>query len=81
MLAWKRRAMDLIAVETVNVCPFCGGVLELVEDDRYVWFGCRRCVRYVKREKRMLVKRFVDYRERRFDWIGIMAELHQLYAK
>ena len=71
--------MDLIAVETVNICPFCGGVLELVEDDRYVWFGCRRCMRYVRRDKRMLVKRFVDYRERRFDWVGVMAELYQLF--
>jgi len=71
--------MDLIAVETVNICPFCGGVLELVEDDRYVWFGCKRCMRYVRRDKRMLVKRFVDYRERRFDWVGVMAELYQLF--
>jgi hypothetical protein len=81
MPAWRRRAMDLTVVETVNVCPFCGGALELVEDDRYVWFGCRWCMRYVKREKREVVKRHVDYREKRFDWIGIMAELHQLYTK
>jgi len=71
--------MDLIAVETVNICPFCGGVLELVEDDRYVWFGCRRCIRYVRRDKRMFVKRYVDYREKRFNWSGMMAELYQLY--
>jgi len=71
--------MDLIAVETVNICPFCGGVLELVEDDHYIWFGCRRCMRYVRRDKRMFVKKYVDYRERRFDWVGIMAELYQLY--
>ncbi len=77
----RRRVMDLIVVETANVCHFCGGVLELVEDESSVWFGCRRCMRYVKREKRMLVKKFVDYREKRFDWIGIMAELYQLYAK
>jgi hypothetical protein len=79
MLAWRRRAMDL--TETVNICPFCGSVLELMEDATFVWFGCRRCMRYVKREKRQIVKRFVDYKERRFDWIGIMAELYQLYVK
>jgi hypothetical protein len=79
-MTWRRRAMDLIVVKTASVCPFCGGVLELVEDDAFIWFGCSRCMRYVKREKR-IVKKFVDYRERRFDWIGIMAELYQLYAK
>ncbi len=73
--------MNLFAVETTAICPFCRGVLELVEDESYIWFGCRRCVRYVKREKRALIKKFVDYRQRRFDWIGIMAELHQLYTK
>ncbi len=73
--------MNLTGVETTTICPFCGSVLELVEDERYVWFGCRRCMRYVKREKREVVKRHVDYRERRFNWVGIMAELYQLYAK
>jgi ssDNA-binding Zn-finger/Zn-ribbon topoisomerase 1 len=48
--------MDLIVVETVNKCPFCGGVLDLVEDARYVWLGCRRCMRYVRREKRTFIK-------------------------
>jgi len=81
MLAWRRRTMDLTAVETVNTCLLCGGALELVEDESSIWFGCRRCMRYVKREKRAIIKRFVDYRTRRFDWIGIMAELHQLYTK
>jgi hypothetical protein len=80
-MTWERKTMDLIAVETAAICPFCGCALELVEDDSFIWFGCRRCLRYVKREKRALVKRFVDYRKRRFDWIGIMAELYQLYTK
>jgi tRNA(Ile2) C34 agmatinyltransferase TiaS len=71
--------MGLVTVETVNVCPFCGGVLELVEDESTVWFGCRRCMRYVKRDKREVVKRHVDYREKRFNWSGMMAELYQLY--
>jgi hypothetical protein len=69
------------SVETVNVCPFCGGVLELVEDERYVWFGCRRCMRYVRRDKKEVVRRHVDYREKRFNWIGMMAELYELYVK
>jgi RNA polymerase subunit RPABC4/transcription elongation factor Spt4 len=73
--------MDLITVVTANVCPFCGGALELVEDATFVWFGCRRCMRYVKRDKRSVVKRYVDYREKRFDWSGMMAELYQLYKK
>jgi tRNA(Ile2) C34 agmatinyltransferase TiaS len=81
MLAWRKRAMDLTVVETVNTCPLCGGALELVEDGSSIWFGCRRCMRYVKREKRIIMKRFVDYRTRKFDWIGIMAELYQLYTK
>jgi len=80
-MAQRRKTMDLTVVETASVCPFCRGALELVEDSRYVWFGCRRCMRYVRRDKREVVKRFVDYRKRRFDWVGIMAVLHQLYTK
>jgi hypothetical protein len=68
-------------VETVNTCPFCGGALELIEDDYHVWFGCRRCLRYVKRDKRAIVKRYIDYKEKRFNWIGVMAELYSLYLK
>jgi transcription initiation factor IIE alpha subunit len=68
------------AVLLRSTCPFCGGALELVESDNYVWFGCRRCMRYVKRGKRELVRRFVDYRKKRFDWVGIMAELYSLYT-
>ncbi len=71
----------MVIIETKNKCPFCGGVLELVENDHYLWFGCRRCLRYVKREKRTIVKRYVDYKERKFDWVGIMAELYSLYVK
>ncbi len=67
------------AVTLTTACPFCGGTLELAENDNYVWFGCRRCMRYVKREKRQIVRRFVDYRGRRFDWSGMMAELYSLY--
>jgi len=72
--------MGFVSVETVNLCPFCGGVLELVEDEHFVWFGCRRCMRYVKRSKREVVRRFVDYRERKFDWSGMMSELYRLYV-
>ncbi len=72
--------MDLV-VETRSTCPFCGGALELVEDESFVWFGCKRCMRYVKREKKTFVKKFVDYRERRFNWVGMMAELYELYTK
>jgi hypothetical protein len=71
-------------METVTLmskCPFCGGALELVEDAFFVWFGCRRCMRYVKREKREIVRRFVNYRERRFNWSGMMAELYHLYIR
>jgi len=72
--------MDLV-VETVDTCPFCGGALELVEDATFVWFGCRRCMRYVKREKREIVRRFVNYRERRFNWSDMITELYQLYTR
>ncbi|ACB39644.1 hypothetical protein [Pyrobaculum neutrophilum] len=71
--------MGLISVETASVCPSCGGPLELVEDGVFLWFGCRRCMRYVKRGKRDFVKRFVDYRSRSFNWSGMMAELYRLY--
>jgi hypothetical protein len=71
--------MDLV-VETMDTCPFCGGALELVEDAAFVWFGCRRCMRYVKREKREIVRRFVNYRERMFNWSGMITELYQLYT-
>jgi hypothetical protein len=37
-------------------------------------------MRYVKREKREIVRRFVDYRGRRFNWSGMMAELYRLYS-
>jgi len=70
---------DMEAVTLLLNCPFCGGALELAENDNYVWFGCRRCMRYVKREKREVVKRHVDYREKRFNWVGMMAELYRLY--
>jgi hypothetical protein len=69
------------AVLLRSTCPFCGRALELVENDNYVWFGCRRCMRYVKRGKRELVRRFVDYRVRRFNWSGMMAELYRLYSR
>jgi len=52
-----------------------------VEDESFVWFGCRRCMRYVRRDKREFVKRYVDYRGKRFDWVGMMAELYRLYKK
>jgi hypothetical protein len=68
-------------VVLLHTCPFCGGVLELVEDDNYVWFGCRRCMRYVKREKRQIVRRYVDYKKKRFNWSGMMAELYSLYIR
>jgi hypothetical protein len=74
----------MVAVDATNTyvaCPFCGGVLELVEDESFVWFGCRRCMRYVRRDKREFVKRYVDYRGKRFDWVGMMAELYRLYKK
>lgn len=73
--------MDLIEVKTAIACPSCGDALELVEDERHVWLGCRRCVRYVRRDKREAVKRHLDYRERRFNWVGLMAELYWLYVK
>ena len=71
----------MVSIETTTTCPFCGGALELMEDAAFVWFGCRRCMRYVRRDKREVVKRFVDYRERRFDWVGIMAELYHIYRR
>ncbi len=77
----RRRVMDLVVVETGSACPFCGGALELVEYESSVWFGCRRCMKYVKRDKRAVVRRHVDYRERRFNWVGMMAELYELYTK
>jgi RNA polymerase subunit RPABC4/transcription elongation factor Spt4 len=72
--------MDLV-VETMDTCPFCGGALELMEDATFVWFGCRRCMRYVKREKREIVRRFVNYRERRFNWSDMITELYQIYTR
>lgn len=71
--------MDLTVVEVANRCPFCGGTLEIVEDKSYVWFGCRRCLRYVKREKRELAKRYVNYSAKLFNWRGLMEELYALY--
>jgi uncharacterized protein YlxP (DUF503 family) len=38
-------------------------------------------MRYVKREKREIVRRFVNYRERRFNWSGMITELYQLYTR
>jgi hypothetical protein len=77
----RRRAgcMDLTVVEVASRCPFCSGALEIVEDKSYIWFGCRRCMRYVRREKRELTRRYVDYTSRRFDWRGLVSELYAVY--
>jgi len=34
----------------------------------------------MSREKREIVRRFVDYRGRRFNWSGMMAKLYRLYS-
>ncbi len=71
--------MDLLAVEVASRCPLCGSAMEIVEDNTYVWFGCKRCLRYVKREKRELARRYVNYSVRLFNWRGLMEELYALY--
>jgi len=77
----KRKVVGFLAIETSYRCPFCGGALELAEDDYHIWFGCGRCLRYVKREKKGVVRRFVDYRKKRFNWRGMMNELYKLYTR
>ncbi|ABO07998.1 hypothetical protein Pcal_0571 [Pyrobaculum calidifontis JCM 11548] len=67
------------AVATTYRCPLCGGALELMEDGRYLWFGCWRCKIYVRREKGELAKKFVDYRRRRFMWSQMMEELYRIF--
>ncbi|MGK0550325.1 MAG: hypothetical protein ABWU84_12020 [Pyrobaculum sp.] len=66
-------------ITTLLRCPSCGGALEILEDEYYVWFGCRRCLRYVRRGKRELVRRYVDYSARFFNWRGLVEELYALY--
>ncbi|MEM1518634.1 MAG: hypothetical protein QXK71_06275 [Pyrobaculum sp.] len=51
----------------------------IVEDESYVWLGCKRCLRYVKRDKRELTRRYVNYKRRFFNWRGLMEELYALY--
>ena len=53
--------------------------MEILEDEYYVWFGCRRWLRYVRRGKRELVRRYVDYSARFFNWRGLVEELYALY--
>jgi uncharacterized paraquat-inducible protein A len=71
----------VIVVKTVNKCPFCGCALELVEFPSHIWFGCIRCMRYVKREKRQIMRKFVDYRKRKFKWRQMMSELYYIYRR
>ncbi|MEM1598568.1 MAG: hypothetical protein QXP31_11780 [Pyrobaculum sp.] len=75
----RRRSSVVFAVEFEYVCRHCGGRLELVEDENFVWLGCKSCMRYVKRGKKELVRRFVDYKNRRFLWASMVAELYGLY--
>jgi hypothetical protein len=71
------------AVTLMPKCPFCGGALELVEGASRVWSRLvwMQAVHEIcqEREKRD-VRRFVDYRGRRFNWSGMMAELYRLYS-
>ncbi|MEZ0319033.1 MAG: hypothetical protein ABWK05_03435 [Pyrobaculum sp.] len=69
----------VFVVEVEYTCRYCGGRLELVEDENFVWLGCKSCMRYVKRGKKELVKRFVDYKNRRFLWTSMVTELYGLY--
>ncbi|MEM0369790.1 MAG: hypothetical protein QXE80_03730 [Pyrobaculum sp.] len=64
---------------TTYRCPFCGAALAFIEDGEYVWLGCRRCLRYVKRKKSEIVRRYVNYSVRLFNWRGLMEELYALY--
>ena len=64
---------------TTYRCPFCRGALVIVEDESYVWLGCKRCLRYVKRDKRELTRRYVNYKRRFFNWRGLVEELYALY--
>lgn len=63
-------------------CPFCGGFMEIVEDERYLWFGCRSCMRYVRREKRELVRLYIARRGRGgvFYWREMIDDLYRLYS-
>ncbi len=71
--------MDLFTLEIGARCHICGAALEFIEDGEYVWLGCRRCMRYVKKEKRSLVRRYFDYRARRIDWRTMIHELYEIY--
>lgn len=76
--------MSMTGVEVAQLavsCPYCGETLEIVEDRSYVWFGCSRCLRYVRREKRELARRYVNYPARFFNWRGLIEELYTLYAR
>lgn len=73
--------MEFLAVEVASRCPFCSGAMEILEDEKYVWLGCRRCLRYVKRDKRELTRRYVNYKRRFFNWRRLMAELYAAYRR
>lgn len=51
----------------------------MLEDKDFVWFGCVNCWRYVKRSKRDLLRRFVDYRSGKFMWSDMLEALYNNY--
>ena len=53
--------------------------MEIIEDERYLWFGCRSCMRYVRREKRELARLYIR-RGRIFYWREMMGDLYRLYS-
>jgi hypothetical protein len=68
-------------VETAYTCHICNGPLELMEDKHNVWLGCKRCVRYVKRDKIVMMRRFIDRRKRKFYWRQMLDELYYIYTR
>lgn len=74
------RHVDVLVLYTKFQCPKCGGSLELLEDETYVWLGCKHCMKYVKRNKRDLVRQYVNYRDRTFRWADMMSELYSWFS-
>ncbi|MEM1568945.1 MAG: hypothetical protein QXI84_10730 [Thermofilaceae archaeon] len=56
--------------------------MEIIEDEKYLWFGCRSCMRYVRRRKAELARLYIRRRGRGgfFDWRGMVEELYHIYA-
>ncbi len=68
----------MVSVVTDMKCPTCRTPLVLMEDKRYVWLGCDKCLRYLRYRKDRMIRGFLNYGDR-LDWRGMINYLYERY--